>query len=40
MSKEFEEEFFSPRCEVHFACNGLVVGMSSQDIEGDASQDG
>ena len=40
MSKEFEEEFFSPRCEVHFACNGLVVGMSSQDIEGDPSQDG
>ena len=40
MSKEFEEEFFSPCCEVHFACNRFVVGMSSHDVECDASQEG
>jgi hypothetical protein len=29
MSKEGEEEFFFPSCEVHFACDRFVVGMGS-----------
>jgi hypothetical protein len=40
MSKELEEEVFSPSCEVHFAGDGFVVGMGAQDVEGDASEDG
>ena len=40
MSKELEEEALIPRGELHFAPDGSIIGMSSQDVEGDAAQDG
>ena len=40
MSKEFEEEVFSPSCSAHFACDGSVSWVRSQDVEGEASDDG
>src|SRR5579859_3204823 len=40
MSKEFEEEFFFPRCEFHFASNGSLVWMRFQDIEAHSSYEG
>ena len=40
MSKELEEEVFAPRSELHFSGEGSSVGMGSQYVEGDASNDG
>jgi hypothetical protein len=40
MSKEFEKEFFLPSCEFHFAADGSFIGVSAQDVERDAAQDG
>src|SRR5260221_392714 len=40
MSKEIEEEFFAPVCFSHFACEGLVEGMGTQDVVSEASDDG
>ncbi len=37
MSKEFEEEFFLPGCEFHFAGDGSVIWMGSQDVESHSS---
>src|SRR6266446_7452813 len=40
MSKEFEEELLFPCSELHFAPDGSIIGVSPQDVERDAAQDG
>jgi hypothetical protein len=40
MSKEFEEEVFAPHCAAHFTADGSVCGMHSQDVVGEAADDG
>jgi hypothetical protein len=40
MSKEFEEEVFSPSSEFHFAGGGSWVGMGFEDVEGHSADDG
>src|SRR5713101_5619066 len=40
MSKEFEEELLLPCGEFHFASYGSIIGMSLQDVERDAANDG
>ena len=40
MSKEFEEEVFAPYSELHFAGDGSFVGVSLQDIESHAPDEG
>jgi hypothetical protein len=40
MSKELEEEALIPCSELHFAPDRSIVGVGSQDVEGDAAQDG
>src|SRR5262249_57223179 len=39
MSKELEEEWFAPCSKPHFPGNGLVSGMTPQDIEGNSTND-
>ena len=38
MSKEVEEKIFAPSCELHFAADRPLIGVSGQDVEGDAAQ--
>ena len=40
ISKEFEEEFLLPSCELHFATDGSIIGVGAQDVDGDAADDG
>ena len=40
MSKELKEEALVPCSKLHFAGNGSIIGVGSQDVEGDAAQDG
>ena len=40
MSKEVEEKIFAPSCELHFSADRPLIGVSGQDVEGDAAQDG
>ncbi len=40
MSKEFVEELFAPRGELHFSGEGAGVWVGAQDVEGHAPDDG
>jgi len=40
MSKEFEEELLLPCSELHFSADGSIIGVSPQDVERYAAQDG
>jgi hypothetical protein len=39
MSKELKEEALIPGSELHFAPDGSIIGVRSQDVEGDAAKD-
>src|SRR5258708_14131718 len=40
MSKELEEEFLLPSCKLHFSTDRSIIRVCSQDVDGDAAQDG